>query len=64
MWAMRKVEVHHIPVAVRGLGVIPQGLNKSLQNISKRVRSGQVQTTAFRYYELQEYNEEFLRVKR
>ena len=64
MWAMRKVEVHHIPVAVGGLGVIPQGLNKSLQNISKRVRPGQVQTTAFRYYELQEYNEEFLRVER
>ena len=64
MWAMRKVKVHNIPVAVGALGVIPQCLNKSLQNISKRVRPGHVQTTAFRYYELQEYNEEFLRFER
>ena len=61
---MRKVEVHHITVAVGDLGVITKGLNKSLQNISKRVRSGQVQTTAFPYYELQECNEEFLRFER
>jgi len=64
MWAMRKVEVHHIPVAVGALGVIPKGLSKSLQNISIRVRPGHVQTTGFRYYELQEYYEEFLRFER
>ena len=44
MWAMRKVEVQHIPVAVGALGVIPKGLRKSLQDISKRVRPGHVQT--------------------
>ena len=47
MWAMGQVKVHHIPVAVGALGVIPKGLNKSLQNISIRVRPGHVQTTAF-----------------
>ena len=41
MWAMRKVEV--IPDVV---GAIPKGLNKSLQNISIRVRPGHVQKAA------------------
>ena len=47
MWAMGQVKVHHIPVAVGALGVIPKGLSKSLQNISIRVRPGHAQATAF-----------------
>ena len=57
MWAMRKVEV--IPDVV---GAIPKGLNKSLQNISIRVRPGHVQKAAL--LELQEYYEESLRYER
>ena len=38
------MELQHIPVAVGALGVIRKGLSKSLQDISKRVRPGHVQT--------------------
>ena len=41
MWAMQKVEV--IPDVV---GAILKGLNKSLQNIGIRVRTGHVQKAA------------------
>ena len=44
MWAMRKVGV--ILVVVGALDAIPNGLNKSLQNISIRVRPDHVQKTA------------------
>ena len=60
MWAMPKVEVR--PVAVGALGAIPNGLNKSLQNIGISVRSGHVQKTAL--LELKGYCEEFLRFER
>ena len=44
---MRYAKMEVIPVVVGALGAITEGLNKSLQNIGIRVRSGHVQKTAY-----------------